>query len=1161
MHASALSHRLVRRSVLLATCCVAGCARHEATAFGTAQFVVLAAEPTDGEVYLNDPVRITFSQAVDPGSLSPATVDVREVDANGAPAGEPVAGTFQLLDGGRVLRFEPRLPDDGAFANGGLHAGRRYRVQLAALAPGAVPVVRATSGGGLAVPFVFEFGTRTGTLASELFRDPKPGGPARTGLDVTTAASLDAVPLGLFGAPPLAVRLSFDQALNPQPANVPVGLDTDPATRGERGRIFLEYADADDPPGEFTWIPADVRLERNDASGAVVGLRPLGVLPNHATVRVIVEATLEDIAGESNAAAPGYERVFGQFRTAAAWGQQWDAVVERFDARSHVDADAPFPEPVAEVGPGGLRAAFAFDGGDPTFDYTAPPGETVLNTNATTLVPVAGAPRYVSGGVFRVHNLTIPAGSIVVGQGTNPMVFLCSGKVTIEGTLTVRGGDGRRAELLGGQYRGPGDLVSDPMALYLLPLPAGGIARCGGGSGGLGSPSMTERDARGGAGNGPGEVPGAGGRGGLLACVAGCYTGVAYNGSGGGSGGGGGALATQGDPHFLSATPANMQPNTAPTANTVFQQKLGFGGTGCSGGSGTRTAFLIGGEPAAVAFTDARPDNDFWGAAFDAHRQLRIRGELTLPRGGSGGGGGGDTSHSFDCSSLGNLPATDERGGGGGAGGGVIVIEALDEIWITDSGRVVADGGNGGGGSQRGACGEAGGGGGGAGGMVVLMTAKAIRIEAHGGAQANRFAYSAAPGAPFLGNDYTFAVSADGGVCTTGGFGTVFVSSKYPASGQTPIAGTSYDADPLGGFGGMGIVQLMTPPGTNADGTNTVLDDNIHFYLPGQLGLDPLPAPIAAAGKRQLLGWRGLPDGSGQSFDDAGQVVDIGDDEGDIRPAPILLPAPFGSRSRARSRWIDTGSSARRALAAPDEFARGIVTGNGAVAGPVFEFAGTDAQGFAAWMPVANSVLPVVPVVVPATPIADLVAHAWYLGAPAYRLRLASPVLPASGRYAQYDAELLSASNTTLASFRILAHDDRELVVDPDGQLLPGSAVRVRVVARFFDATTNGVRALPALTPASTPQPRANVRIGFAFHTDPFGVDPLAGRYPATSEQDFAYDLGDPELQQWIAVHRPRFVQWDVTFDLAFDAGSGAPPLTANPPRPELHSLRLPFRF
>src|SRR5690606_37899921 len=92
-------------------------------------------------------------------------------------------------------------------------------------------------------------------------------------------------------------------------------------------------------------------------------------------------------------------------------------------------------------------------------------------------------------------------------------------------------------------------------------------------------------------------------------------------------GGGGGSHATQGDPYYVVQ------------ATATFVQPRGIGGYGCA--NRTSTA-LPGGAAGPLAFTDSRLDNDFWGAAIDRHRGLRITGELPHPLGGAGGGGGGD---------------------------------------------------------------------------------------------------------------------------------------------------------------------------------------------------------------------------------------------------------------------------------------------------------------------------------------------------------------------------------------------------------------------------------------------------------------------------------------------------------------------------------------
>ena len=1129
------------------------------------EFYVTDTEPrSGGTIHLNEPVRIEFSQPVDFESASLTTVSFVAMDATGQEVPELVTGNFHLDDDGHALLFAPKLPSNEAFDNGGFKPDRQYVVHLVGGDAHNGTTVMDRRGRGMDAPFALSFRTVAGTSPSQLFANPKPGGPVRVGLEVTTAMDLELVPLALLGAPPLEVRLHFDQALNPLRSNIPVGIATDPLLRKEtdKGGVFLEYQDPELDPiaGDYTWIPAAVELERNDITGAILVLRPIGVLPNNAEVRVIVEPGVEDIAGEANLDRPGYDRVFGRFRTVADHGQQWDAIVESFDDTHGIDLGAVFPESQAETGPGWLRAGFAFEGSSVQRDYHPTTNEVVLNTAFTQIVPANGLPFSVNGGVFQFRDVTIPQGVRVIGQGPNPMVWLCSGKFTVSGTLTVGGGDGARVDTLN----------SANVAK------AGGIGICTGGNGGDGTPSATRRDLRGGTGRGPLQEFGKGGRGGLFACEANCYTGNGYQDSGGGSGGGGGAMATQGDPNWLGAVPATApQPNApTPLTATSFQQWLGFGGAGCSNlnnaanGSGNRSGFLRGGEPGDLVFRDTRTNNDYWGSAIDFASNLRIAGELAVPVGGGGGGGGGDTASvpNPTCNPNEGQFISDYSGGGGGGGGGVLVVKALGEIWITSTGRLDADGGNGGGGEQVGGCGEAGGGGGGAGGMVILMSAKGIRIEAHGNASlpTPRFVYSAPAGAPFAGNDYTFAISADGGICRTGGFEGPSIPEKYPLNGGTMLPGTTYDENPTGGLGGLGVVQLMVPPGDNSDGTNTRLDDNIHFHMPGGLSsATPTMKIEIAAQKQQLLAWRGFPNASGVPVDDNGIATNIGKHEGDIRPSPVLLPVPFGAKSRARSPWLDTGRSQRRPLATPDGQARAIVVGAGVEVGPRYEFAGLQADGYVAWSALDTAGVRIEqPVRITPTALASVSADATYLGEPAYRVRLQQPALGnLANRYAQHEAELQNAGGARLASFRILSHTADELVVDPGRELLPEGATQLRVVAKFFGITTRDVDGLPHRVPlgASSAVPTASVRIGFAFHTDPTTAGGV--RFPEGAQQ-FVHDLDHADVQEWLLSNRPRYVMWDVTFDLTYDAGIGAvQTLRPDVGRPTLQFLRLPVRW
>lgn len=1099
-------------------------------------FIVLSTEPSDNaQLFLNDPISIDFSNPVDLSSVNLTTFSFQVFDQIGNPVAEPVAGSFQLAASpgdteiGRRLQFVPVLPTNDLYTNGGFRPGRTYQVQLVGGNVNNGTVLRDTGGKSLAVPRSFRFSTADGTTPGQLFSNTLAGGPRRAGFEITPTPDTTGVVLNKLGGPAVEVRLLFDQPLNPASSNVPVAVETDPLLRNSnsRGRAYLEY---DDPIfGDNWWIPADAELEFNGVSGSTLVLRPLGVLPNNANIRVIVERTLEDISGESNVANVAYERVFGTFKTKRSYEQQFDGMVDNFLASANIDASAAFSEPAAEVGPGFLRAGFNFEGTvtGAEFEPTAP--ETVLNTNFTLVTPKNGSPYNVSGGVFNFNEVFIPPGRVVKGQGTNPMVWLVSGTFDVAGTLSVRGGDGQAVNTSGNAN------VSK----------AGGAGVCGGGDGGDGSPSMIARDLAGGTGNGPQQVAGLGGRGGTLSCTAGC---------GRGAGGGGGSLATQGDPNFKQKIgPAGtVQQGQSTNPFAIFQQQTGTGGNGCVGNAGTITRNLEGAVAGPTVFVDARTDNNYWGVGVRYDTNLRITGELAVPIGGGGGGGGGDLSYNSDCGVDDPNFENDSSGGGGGGGGGVLIVKALGPIIIRESGTITADGGSGGGGEPSSSSTQGGGGGAGSGGMVILMSADSIEINARGNTYAN--------------NDYDFSISADGGVCVTGSTPPI-VQGKYPASGTTitNAFATTYDSAPLGGFGGMGIVQLMAPPGdpaTTSDGTNTILDDNIRVLSSGALATGAL--------KQQILAWRGFPNGLGQGVDDSGTPINIVDNEGDIRPSPTLLPTAFASKSRLRSKWIDTGATARRDVGnGPDELPRGIITPGSIMTGPQYEWAGVEsdpasiAVGFADFAIQQGRAQVVYPETIAATAIQTMNANSTFLGQPAYRVQLASSSLGATNdRYSQYEAELLASDGSVVGSHRILSHTANEMVLSPENGALDTSAVQARVVAKFFEIFTNGQSGLGGTYVGSSGSriPVANVRFGFAFHQNP--QDGNAARYPATPGT-FAYDLSDPAVQEAVRALGANFVQWDILFDTAFKSVSadGPPALNPETPRPELRFLRLPFRF
>ena len=440
-------------------------------------------------------------------------------------------------------------------------------------------------------------------------------------------------------------------------------------------------------------------------------------------------------------------------------------------------------------------------------EWVAPLGDSVLSTSFQSLRAKSGRTVNVAGGVFVFKNVTIPSGATVKGVGPNPMIWVVTGDLIVDGELDVDGSDARHVETLNaGNFPAPGGM--------------GGAA---GGRGGAGSPSTTTSSPSGQVGFGPYDFPGLGGRGGGLSIAAALPAHV-------GSGGGGGVFTTVGD-----ASPRSL----------FIPQTSGTGGDGLDS-----VGRLLGGSAGSAIFVDRDDENDFWGVGFDVARSRFVVGELPLLVGGSGGGGGGDRSMPNSVFTM------DARGAGGGGGGGCLILYAEGRVIVR--GKVHADGGSGGGGEEAGSCRKGGGGGGGSGGMLVLA--------AHGGIEVH------VKGETYEKGDYDYALSADGGIGRNSSFNATGFESKYLATTPRPNAG---------GWGGLGLLQLIAPTGNNSDGTNTRLDDGITLVRNN--------VTLSGAEKQRYLAWKGWKNASGVRVDDSGSPIPA-TRGGDFRPQPLLLP-------------------------------------------------------------------------------------------------------------------------------------------------------------------------------------------------------------------------------------------------------------------------------
>jgi hypothetical protein len=588
----------------------------------------------------------------------------------------------------------------------------------------------------------------------------------------------------------------------------------------------------------------------------------------------------------------------------------------------------------------------------------------------------------------------------------------------------------------------------------------------------------------------------------------------------------------------------------------TFVQVDGRGGFGCRSRA---TTALPGGQPGPLVFVDPAPNNNFWGSALDRASNIRITGELRNPRGGEGGGAGGDFSVS--CALGDPNFFSDEKGGGGGGGGGVLIVKALGKIEVRPTGRIAANGGHGGGGAWAGSNNRGGGGGGGAGGMVVLMAGDSIVLHTHGGTYTS----------PNF--DANFAITADGGVGLLDPYGgnanAIVGKYNHPSYGAS-----TWNGAPSGGFGGLGVIQLMAPPGdpnSTTDGTRTILDDNIVILNNG--------IPLSGQGKMNYISWRGTPDKDGVFKDDFNQNVTTARAEaGDLRPRPILMPAPFGSRSRIRSKWIDMGAVNRTMSDVAGDGPRGLMTPAGftpgSTYGPIPEFEALTSDGFVKTVDNLDGVLIDYPEILAALGVASIERGTSYRGTTTNRVRLGQPnaILGASAdRYSNYTA-IVRRGADRVGEYRIVGHDDGSLYLAPGADLPDGVPLTVAVVAKFFSIFTGTVEGFSqsfigrdGFGDPNLNVPRSNVQIAFAFHQNPGNSAAL--RFPAVvpgQALGFFADWTNAAKLEQLRSGGYRFVMYDLIFDTDFEVDPRFPndaKLGPDTPRPEVRRLVLPYRY
>lgn len=1110
--------------------------------------------PNSGTWQLNRQIEVRFSEPVDFSSVSLSTISVFRV------GGGPATGDFfvkkvlsipgdsssPLVDDPTTVVFQPSCPLLGDFSDAGLlPGGIDYRIFVAG-STGDGLTCRSVAGDGLSEGQTVNFRTPNSSSPTVLFIDAKVTPPAPrvkaepsesgshfSRLEISGDAdnSVDFVqrpdielgagtnpltylaPLNLYSdvSSGVDVIVEIDQPINPVSSNV------NPA------RIKLEYQIS---PGVWRSLPHSVRLIANcTQTGATLRLEPTGILPQNRIVRVVLSRDFQDLVGTGNL----LDVTLGSFTVQPGGSPSADDFTEPFtvggsSAGSIEDTTTVLDAPPAEWANGGqLKAGFAFTGtGGPgghftwivegsslfstTFEvingFDDPDGDFIQGTGNSLSANVVG-------GQLNLSNMWVKPGAELIFQGVNPVRILATGRVRIEGKVTIDGANNRGVVTFG-----TGNLTE-----------SGATGHGGGGRGGNGNLNTTQSTPKGQDGFGPFDAPGGGGTGGE----------TGFNGSATpelrrGAGGGGGALA-----NFLRTI---SNPNCPEQFQVGLDAEDGFPGattaSGAINGPGQRPA---GGLKGPTPFVDTvggttvlNTENDFWGRMRRGSSVI-IVGELVNPRPGAGGGGGGNCSQTAAFPTNPWTVTSDEKGAGAGGAAGTLTILALGDIIFGANGRITADGGTGGGGENSNGINRIGSGSGaGSGGHIVLQTASKIDMRL-----------------------MRYGSGAGGGIFARGGNGGEGAQGVGGAGPGGVPSGPTFDMLPVNSYGATAACppSLSRPnPATSAAFTNTVGSGGpiVGCGGDGGPGILQLHAPTLADILKPVGGAAvdrldtmliPYPVGSYRNDSTTAQMANVNEPLNWDQMLPI-----FGRITKSQSNWIALGAT----FVPPTGTGSNLAT---------FSFGGTDALGHVLRTGTGSSAtvteldpilsgtianepsLPYVTtddrtVVFDGTGISDAV----YLSNP--------------GLLKNFDLKLVQGTTTQHFTIASATYESGtkllRVTVDGSGTPLAGfnSGTGAEIRPRFFRVSTNGtLESLPSTT-----------QITFEFQAAPATPEGLPNETLAfPSSTTFTPDITTFNTAPGAADF--RFFRFRVTFDIS----ANGDPLTVDTSVPSIDFLKVPFRF
>jgi hypothetical protein len=694
-------------------------------------------------VPLNRVLTFTFSSPIDPRSVGPASIQIRE----GPTFGAAVFGRYVIDD--HVVRFEPRLSGLCDLSDGGLQPDRDYRVSVVG-SPEEF-AVRNLSGLPMQGTVVASFHTRLDT-DPELFEDQVPATPP----SVLSTSPVDGAhpthPDPAVAAPVLVrqgnrVVIRFSENLDPCSVNantvrffqhaVGEGAQTPSDPPGSRMPNGFDPEQDQTPTDPFTWgsgrttaPPRRVRcsfaLEQDFLNTALTLTPTFGEFADNALLVVEVTNQVRDFGGNAllpsafgfvteNRPAQTLPRLFefdgdvpilgdlstGEVNTARSISRAQGFLLFAGDGDNGAVLDAS-SGPDAANGPAGCAPA-RVQGNDGSPDDFDPLADVVLDTGATRNTCVNSTDGSTAV-VFEFRSFHVRAGVTVRILGRNPAIILTKGDVAIDaGARVLVRGDGVGGAPSGVGASGQWQTTNDA---------PGGTGVAGGGAGGAGiydelAPSFS-RNGEAGFGSPDAFLsPGVGGGATAIRVGAGRGTGSIrstnqnpVNLTGSGGGGGGHAQA----PTFVNAGAFSG----AGTDARAYDFPADPDGKGGRGGA------IYGGATGRMPTAEAGSGG---GGGGTARGTPWTTGAFANTVGGGGGAGGGfvDFTSSRDIRVFGTIDAAGSRGGtgataffqgggggGGGSGGGIRLLTP-GRVEFGAATIVTAAGGAGGLGTQPGA--------------------------------------------------------------------------------------------------------------------------------------------------------------------------------------------------------------------------------------------------------------------------------------------------------------------------------------------------------------------------------------------------------------------------------------------------------------------------